>query len=157
MPSQLFCYVNSVFLFYTINLTYHNFLKTSKLPWVLLIAHLFISNVHSLLNSTSYGQFSFLFSYVAFFLGPHLWHMEVPKLGVKLELQLPAYTTTATQYLSHVCDLHNSSQQCQILNPLSEARDWTHNLMVPSQICFHCTTKGTPEYDLFYVLLESVG
>ena len=33
-----------------------------------------------------------------FFLGPHLQHMEVPRLGVKLELQLPAYTTaTATQ------------------------------------------------------------
>jgi len=32
-----------------------------------------------------------------FFLGLHLWHMEVPRLGVKLELQLPAYTTaTAT-------------------------------------------------------------
>ena len=24
------------------------------------------------------------------FLGPHPWHMEVPKLGVELELQLPA-------------------------------------------------------------------
>ena len=27
------------------------------------------------------------------FLGLHLWHMEVPRLGVQLELQLPAYTT----------------------------------------------------------------
>ena len=27
------------------------------------------------------------------FLGPHLQHMEVPKLGVKSELQLPAYST----------------------------------------------------------------
>ena len=33
-----------------------------------------------------------------FFLGLHLQHMEVPRLGVKLELQLPAYTTaTAMQ------------------------------------------------------------
>ena len=24
-----------------------------------------------------------------FFLGPHLWHMEVPRLGVKLDPQLP--------------------------------------------------------------------
>ena len=29
------------------------------------------------------------------FLEPHLWHMEVPKLGVESELQLPA-TATAT-------------------------------------------------------------
>ena len=38
--------------------------------------------------------------------------MEVPRLGVPLELQLPAYTTaTATQDPSHVWDLHHSSQQ----------------------------------------------
>ena len=35
------------------------------------------------------GDISFLF----FFLGPHPWHMEVPRLWVKLELQLQAYTT----------------------------------------------------------------
>ena len=31
--------------------------------------------------------------FFAFFLGPHLWHMEVSRLGVKTELQLPAYAT----------------------------------------------------------------
>ena len=32
------------------------------------------------------------------FLGPHPQHMEVPRLGVESELQLPAYTTaTAMQ------------------------------------------------------------
>ena len=45
---------------------------------------------------------------------------------------------------SHVCDLHHSSQQCQILNPLNEARDQGCNLMVPSQIRFRCITMGTP-------------
>ena len=30
---------------------------------------------------------------------------------------------TATPDPSRVCDLHHSSGQCQILNPLSEARD----------------------------------
>ena len=49
---------------------------------------------------------------------------EVPKPGVELKLQLPAYTTAiATQDLSQVCDLHHSSQQCQILNPLIKVRD----------------------------------
>ena len=47
---------------------------------------------------------------------------------------------------SPTCDLHHSPQQCQILNPLSESRDLTHNLMVPSQICFCCTMTGTPQY-----------
>ena len=35
------------------------------------------------------GIFIFL---IFIFLGLHLWHMDVPRLGVKLELQLPAYT-----------------------------------------------------------------
>ena len=63
---------------------------------------------------------------------------------VESELQLLAYTAaTATPDPSLVCDLYYSSRPCQILNPLSEARDQTHNLMVPSQIHFHCTTTGT--------------
>ena len=51
----------------------------------------------------------FIFIFFAFlpFLGPLLLHMKVPRLGVELELQLLAYTTaTATQDLSHVCNLH---------------------------------------------------
>ena len=94
----------------------------------------------------SLSFFSFLSSYFFFlffcFLGPHLRHTEVPRLGVELELQLPAYTTaTVMQYPSRICDLYHSSRQCRILNPLSEARDRTHNLMVTSWIHFHCT-KG---------------
>ena len=46
------------------------------------------------------------------FLGPHPQHMGVPRLGVKLELQLPAYTTApATPDLIHICDLYHSSRQ----------------------------------------------
>ena len=43
------------------------------------------------------------------FLGPYLQHVEVPRLGVELELQLPAYiTATATWDLNCICDLHHS-------------------------------------------------
>ena len=46
--------------------------------------------------------------------------MEVPRLGVELELQLLVYTTaTAMQDPHRVCDLHHSSQQRRIPNPLS--------------------------------------
>ena len=84
------------------------------------------------------------------FLGLHPWHMEIPRLGVQLELQLPAYTTaTATQDPSRVCDLHHSSWQRQILNPLRQARDRTCNLMVPSRISFCCATTGTPGMCVF--------
>ena len=65
----------------------------------------------------------FVFVFV-FLLGPYLWLMEVPGLGLESELLLPVYTTaTAMQDPSHVCNLHHSSRQCGILNPLSEARD----------------------------------
>ena len=53
--------------------------------------------------------------------------MEVPRLGVELELLLQAYlTATAMPDPSHVCNLHHSSQPRQILNPLSKAGDQTH-------------------------------
>ena len=80
------------------------------------------------------------------FLGPHVWHMESPRLGVESELQLPTYTTaTAMQGLSRVCDLHHSSRPRWILNPQSKARDRTCNLMVLSRIHFHGTTTGMPQ------------
>jgi len=83
----------------------------------LLSSH-FFSEIH--LFQTQWGVFFCLF----LFLGPHLWHMEVPRLGVKSELLLPAYTTATTMWdLSHICDLHHSSWQYWLLNPLSEARD----------------------------------
>ena len=86
-------------------------------------------------------------SLFACFLGPLQPPMEVPRRGVESQLQLPAYATaaaTATPDLSCVCDLHHSSRQRWILNPLSEARDGTRNLMVPSRIRFPCTMMGTP-------------
>ena len=46
----------------------------------------------------------------SFLLGPHLWHMEVPRL------QPPTFAI-ATKGPSCVCDLHRNSWQRQILNP----------------------------------------
>ena len=59
--------------------------------------------------------------------------MEVSMLGVELELQLLAYAT-AIHDLSRVCNIYHSSQQCQILNPLSKARYLAHILMGPSSL-----------------------
>ena len=69
------------------------------------------------------------------FLGLHLWCMKVPRLWGKWVLQLPAYATAAALWdLSSVCNLCHSSQQQQILNALSEARDWNCSLMDTSQV-----------------------
>ena len=71
------------------------------------------------------SSYVLLFSYFLFvFLGLHPWPIEVPRLGVELEWQLLAYATdTAMLDLSLFCDLHHSSRQRWIFNPLSEARD----------------------------------
>ena len=68
--------------------------------------------------------FFFFFSFLLFMAAP-----EVPRLGVRSELQPPAYiTATAMQDPSHIFDLHHSSWQRWIPNPRSEARDGTHIL-----------------------------
>ena len=70
-----------------------------------------------------------------FFLWPHLPLMEVPRLGIALELELPVYTTAiATRNPSHACDLHHSLWQCQILKTLSDARDRASILMDTSKV-----------------------
>jgi len=49
--------------------------------------------------------------------GEWAWPMEVSRQGVKLELQLWAYTTAmAMPDPSHICNLHHSSWQHWILN-----------------------------------------
>ena len=66
--------------------------------------------------------------------------MEVPRLGVTLELQLLACTTMWNP--SQVFDLHHSSRQHWILNPLSEVKDRTCILMDSSQILILLSCNG---------------
>ena len=74
----------------------------------------------------------FLFLFLVFRAAP----MEVPRLGVESELQLPAYTTaTATADPSRVCDIRHSLWQHLILNPLNKARDQIRILVDISWIC----------------------
>ena len=97
--------------------------------------------LHHLHHGTaSRGHFPFCFciyllSFLFFFLGLHLSHMEVSRLGIKLELQLLDFTTaTATWDPSRVCDLHHSPLQHWILNSLSRARDGTCILTDTTQV-----------------------
>ena len=77
--------------------------------------------------------------------------MEVPKLGV-----IAYATATAMPDLSCICDLHHSSWQRQVLNPLSEARDQTRILMDIGQIHFCYTTIGTLGLTLWSCLMQSL-
>ena len=113
-------------VFYRNPYQYHLGSKLQKEPHCQLVHTVFLLRVHrkpSLFNWNliySPPAFSFFFT----FLRPLPGHTEVPRLGVELELQLLACTTAAaTQYLSHICNLHHSSWQRWILNPLSKGRD----------------------------------
>ena len=53
---------------------------------------------------------------------------------------------------SHICNLHHSSRQYWILNPLSKARDWTWVLIDTNQIRFCGATIGT----LQHLIISSV-
>ena len=90
----------------------------------------------------------------------HLQHTEVPRLGVKLELQLSAYTTaTAIWDLSLVCDLHHRSQQCWVLSPLNGASDGTRILMDTSRVPYPLSHNGNSQHGLhlyFEILASTV-
>ena len=81
--------------------------------------------------------------------------MEVPRLRVRSELQLLAYTTArAMQDPSYICDLHHSSRPCWILNPLSGTGDGTCILMNPSQIHYHLCHDGNSKFQEFWQIPE---
>ena len=75
---------------------------------------------------------------------------------VELELQLPGYATvTATQDLSHVCDLHHSSVQHQILNPPSKASSM-HGICIllnTSHVLNPLSHNGNSMYLFFNVII----
>ena len=81
----------------------------------------------------------YLFIYLFVFLGPHLQHMDVPRL-----------------VLNHSCSCwpRPQPQQWQILNPLSKARDQTHFFMVTSQVSYCWAMMGTPVSEFYLRLLQ---
>ena len=89
-------------------------------------------------NYEAPGTQHFLFYFIFFwsFLGPLPQHVEVPRLEVSSELYPTVHTTaTAMPDPNHICDLHHSSWQLWIPDPLIEARNGTHILMDTSWVC----------------------
>ena len=112
---------------------------------------------HSVAIRTDIPFFFFHFFFVL--LGPQPRHIEVPRLRVELGLQPLAYTTATTMLdLSCVCNLHHSSRQCQILNPLSEARAQTRVLMdtvrfITTKPQQECPRTDLPKHKLIHQFL----
>ena len=89
-------------------------------------------------------KFLFWFGLVFCILGPNMQHMEVPKLGLESELQLPAYAAaTAALDPSCISNLHHSSWQHQIFNPMSQARGQTCILINISRVHYCWATVRT--------------
>ena len=65
-------------------------------------------------------------------------------LGFRAALEAYGSSQAGGRIGAVAADLHHSSQQHQILNPLSEARNQTCILMDTSQVCYCWATTGTP-------------
>ena len=84
-------------------------------------------------------------SVLFFFLGLHLLHMDVPRLGVKSELKELSYApVTAILDQRCICDLHHSYWQHQILNSPSKARDRIHIVTNTHQLLNLLSHNGGP-------------
>ena len=123
-----------------------------KSDWKWRSKALFICRLHDHLSRKSNEIFKKpWYSFFVCFLGPYLWHMEVPRLGVILELHCLPTPQLQQCGIQAVYNLHHSSWHCWIPDPPSEARDWTHIFMDTSQICVRSTTMGTSQPLLFLI------
>ena len=89
---------------------------------------------------SEFVNFYFLFFV---FLGLHPWNMEIPRARGQIG------ATAASLFHSHSnarselhLNLYHSSGQCQILNPLIEARCWTPIFMDTSRIYYSWAIMG---------------
>ena len=137
----------------------------NNVPWCyfpqLFVIHplMDIRGVHLLAieNSATMSMLIHVLIWVIFF--PFFWggalylqRMEVPRLGVKSELQLLVYTTaTVTPDLSHVCKVHHSLWQHWILNPLRKVRDRSHILTKTISGSFPLSHNGNSLYEQFSI------
>ena len=85
-----------------------------------------------------------------FILQLHLRHMEVPRLGVKLELQLQAYTTaTATWDPSHICNPHPPLLVTPDPSPMERGQGWDpppHTKFILLCLVFNISYSLSPCY-----------
>ena len=124
---------------------------TWKLVVVICMCFMNCSVQESKAWSTIEEYILFLIHVVLFFFfspGPHSWHTEVPRVGVKWDLCHCHSNAVSEPHL------RTTPQSTAMLDPrpLRKARDWTHILMDTSGVRFRCTTTGTPHVVLILQL-----
>ena len=87
----------------------------------------------------------FFFLFFSFFLGSHLRHMEVPRLGVKVG--------AATAGLHHSHSNTRSELHLQSTPQLMATPDITWVLMDNSQVHYCWATTGTPQFHFMKILI----
>ena len=85
----------------------------------------------------------FFFFFFLFMVTPEAYGSSRP--GVELELLCYSHSNTNLSHVDHLC---HSLWQRQILNPLSEARDQTHILMVSSQVLNLPRHNGNSDFSI---------
>ena len=93
----------------------HTFILQNVINWLTGHLHLSLINFRQLITGIifiyNFIYLFFIYLFILLFQGRISSILEVPRLGVEFQLQLPAYTTaTAMWDLSRVCDLHYSSR-----------------------------------------------
>ena len=90
--------------------------------WVISFSNLLVTGLvwtpRSTLRAFAYVRYQLICAIVerVFWFFRAAFAYEISRLGIELELQLPAYTTATTMPgRSHICDLHRSAQQHWIL------------------------------------------
>ena len=91
-----------------------------------------------------YVRFNLIYLFIYFcFLGPHPGPVEFPRLGVELSYSCRPQPQPQQRRI-RAMSLPYTTAHGSAHGPLSETKDRTHNLMVTSRICFHCSTRGAP-------------
>ena len=103
-------------------------------------------------TGTPKSTFFFFFCLFAISWAAPLAHGGFQSRGWIGAIALAYARARAMRDLSRVWDLHHSSWQCQILNPLS--KDWTCNLTVPSRIRQPLCHDGNSKKHILTVLIS---
>ena len=99
----------------------------------------------------------FNFFFLFCFLGPNSQHTEVPRLGSNRSYSCPPTPQLQQHQIWAMSVTYTKLIAVPDPYPLSKARDQTHLFRDTIQICFCCTTTGTPRLVFFFFFLICIS